>query len=116
MIIKRNWCDAHPTMAHQSGVDWRLLSSAIKTRGDIEEPELEPQYRCLRVYNMCLLWQTAVSPYNRTLLEIHTTIAMSNARRGLPLTSSRIEKIFPKLTPEQIDRIAAHGRTRSGTA
>ena len=38
---------------------------------------------------------------------------MSNARRGLPLTSSRIEKIFPKLTPEQIGRIAAHGRTRS---
>jgi thioredoxin reductase (NADPH) len=38
---------------------------------------------------------------------------MSDARRGLPLTSSRIEKIFPKLTPAQIDRIAAHGRTRS---
>jgi thioredoxin reductase (NADPH) len=38
---------------------------------------------------------------------------MSNARRGLPLTSSRIEKIFPKLTPEQISRISAHGRMRS---
>jgi thioredoxin reductase (NADPH) len=38
---------------------------------------------------------------------------MSNARRGLPLSSSRIEKIFPKLTPEQMDRIAAYGRTRS---
>jgi hypothetical protein len=38
---------------------------------------------------------------------------MSNARRGLPLTSSRIERIFPKLTPEQIRRIAAHGRMRS---
>ena len=38
---------------------------------------------------------------------------MSNARRGLPLTSSRIEKIFPKLTPEQIRRISAHGRIRS---
>ncbi len=38
---------------------------------------------------------------------------MSEARRGLPLTSSRIEKIFPKLTPAQIGRIAAHGRTRS---
>src|ERR687887_388538 len=38
---------------------------------------------------------------------------MSNARRGLPLTSSRIEKIFPKLTPEQIRRIAAHGRIHS---
>jgi thioredoxin reductase (NADPH) len=38
---------------------------------------------------------------------------MSNARRGLPLTSSRIEKIFPKLTAEQIRRISAHGRMRS---
>jgi thioredoxin reductase (NADPH) len=38
---------------------------------------------------------------------------MNEARRGLPLTSSRIEKIFPKLTPAQIGRIAAHGRTRS---
>ena len=38
---------------------------------------------------------------------------MSEARRGLPLTSSRIEKIFPKLTPEQISRIAKYGRTRS---
>jgi thioredoxin reductase (NADPH) len=38
---------------------------------------------------------------------------MSNTRRGLPLTSSRIEKIFPKLTPAQIDRITAYGRTRS---
>jgi thioredoxin reductase (NADPH) len=38
---------------------------------------------------------------------------MSDARRGLPLTSSRIEKIFPKLSPAQIDRIAAHGHIRS---
>ena len=38
---------------------------------------------------------------------------MSNTRRGLPLTSSRIEKIFPKLTPAQIIRIAAHGHVRS---
>lgn len=38
---------------------------------------------------------------------------MSEERRGLPLTNSRIEKIFPKLTPAQIGRIAAHGRTRS---
>src|SRR6476620_5643731 len=37
---------------------------------------------------------------------------MSEARRGLPLTNSRIEKIFPVLTPAQIGRIAAHGRTR----
>ncbi|MGA9844154.1 MAG: FAD-dependent oxidoreductase [Nitrososphaeraceae archaeon] len=38
---------------------------------------------------------------------------MNNTRRGLPLTSSRIEKIFPKLTPAQISRIAAHGHMRS---
>src|SRR5919201_2551227 len=38
---------------------------------------------------------------------------MSDARRGLPLTKSQREKIFPKLTSAQIDRIAAHGRTRS---
>jgi mannose-6-phosphate isomerase-like protein (cupin superfamily) len=49
MIIKRNWRDAHPTIAHQSGLDWRLLSSTMKTSGDIEEPELDPQYRCLKV-------------------------------------------------------------------
>jgi mannose-6-phosphate isomerase-like protein (cupin superfamily) len=48
MIIKRNWRDAHPTIAHQSGVDWRLLSSSIKTSGDIEESSLDPQYRCLK--------------------------------------------------------------------
>ena len=38
---------------------------------------------------------------------------MSNARRGLPLTSSRIEKIFPKLTPAQLSRTAAHGHVRA---
>src|ERR1051325_9016405 len=38
---------------------------------------------------------------------------MSNARRGLPLTSSRIEKIFPKLTPAQLSRIAARGHVCS---
>jgi thioredoxin reductase (NADPH) len=38
---------------------------------------------------------------------------MRNTRRGLPLTSSRIEKIFPKLTPAQIRRVAAHGHVRA---
>src|ERR1041384_3964183 len=33
--------------------------------------------------------------------------------RGLPLTSSRIEKIFPKLTPAQLSRIATRGHVRS---
>ena len=48
MIIKRNSRNAHPTIAHQSGVDWRLLSSAIKTSRDIEESALDPQCRCLK--------------------------------------------------------------------
>ena len=38
---------------------------------------------------------------------------MSDTRRGLPLTKSQREKIFPKLTPAQISRIAAHGHSRS---
>lgn len=38
---------------------------------------------------------------------------MNNTRRGLPLTSSRLERIFPKLTPDQIRRVAAQGRVRS---
>src|ERR671926_477142 len=38
---------------------------------------------------------------------------MNNARRGLPITSSSIEKIFPKLTPAQVSRIAARGHMRS---
>ena len=32
---------------------------------------------------------------------------------GLPLTSSRVEQIFPKLTPVQIRRIAVHGHMRA---
>ena len=39
--------------------------------------------------------------------------AMSKTRRGLPLTSSSIEKVFPKLTPAQIGRIEAHGHMRA---
>jgi len=38
---------------------------------------------------------------------------MSGSRRGLPLTKSQREKIFPKLTPVQINRITSHGRIRS---
>src|SRR6476619_7098635 len=38
---------------------------------------------------------------------------MSNTRKGLPLTSSRTEKIFPVLTPAQIKRIEAHGHIRA---
>jgi thioredoxin reductase (NADPH) len=38
---------------------------------------------------------------------------MSDAPKGLPLTRSRIEEIFPKLTTAQIRRIAAYGRVRA---
>src|SRR5947207_10965330 len=38
---------------------------------------------------------------------------MSHINRGLTLTSSRTEQVFPKLTPAQIRRIAAHGRLRA---
>jgi thioredoxin reductase (NADPH) len=38
---------------------------------------------------------------------------MSNTRRGIPIISSRIEKIFPKLTPAQLSRIATRGHVRS---
>ena len=38
---------------------------------------------------------------------------MSNTRRGLPLRSSRAERIFPTLTPAQIRRIAAQGHIRA---
>ena len=41
-------------------------------------------------------------------------ITMSDSRRGLPLTKSHSDKIFPKLTPAQISRIAIHGRIQSG--
>jgi thioredoxin reductase (NADPH) len=37
---------------------------------------------------------------------------MSDIRRGIPITKFRIEKIFPKLTPAQINRVAAHGHMR----
>ena len=39
--------NTHPTIAHKSGLDWRLLSSATKTSGDIEA-EVEPKYQCLK--------------------------------------------------------------------
>ena len=38
---------------------------------------------------------------------------MSNSPRGLPLTRSHIERIFPKLTSEQIGRMQERGHTRA---
>src|SRR5215216_2103589 len=41
------------------------------------------------------------------------TTSMSDTWRGLPLKSSRMELIFPTLTPAQIRRIAPHGHMRT---
>ena len=38
---------------------------------------------------------------------------MTDTRRGLPITRSRVEQIFPQLTAAQVERIQAHGRKRS---
>ena len=38
---------------------------------------------------------------------------MNNRSKGLPLTRSHVEQIFPKLTPAQIRRIATHGHMRA---
>ncbi len=38
---------------------------------------------------------------------------MNNNSRGLPLTRSHIERIFPKLTSEQIGRMQERGHTRA---
>ena len=47
MIVGRNWRDVYPTIAHKSGVDWRLLSTVNKTSGDIDA-EVEEKYKCLK--------------------------------------------------------------------
>ena len=38
---------------------------------------------------------------------------MSNTPRGLPLTSSRVQDIFLKLTSAQISRLSVHGQMRA---
>ena len=47
MIAIQNWRSVHPTIAHKSGLDWRLLSMAAKTEGDIPAM-VAPMFRCLR--------------------------------------------------------------------
>lgn len=47
MIVIRNWRAVLPTIAHKSGLDWRLLSmKGAKTDGDIDV-DVEPLYKCL---------------------------------------------------------------------
>src|SRR5215469_15293732 len=53
MIIIRNWRNVLPTIAHKSGIDWRLLSNSVKTNGDIDA-EVDSRYQC-RDYNILSL-------------------------------------------------------------
>lgn len=48
-IIKRNWREVFPSIAHKTGIDWRLLSmaSAKKTHGDIDV-EVDQRFQCLK--------------------------------------------------------------------
>ena len=41
------------------------------------------------------------------------TTSVNNTPRGLPLTRSHLEQIFPKLTPTQLRRIKARGQMRA---
>ena len=47
MIAVQNWRSVHPTIAHKSGLDWRLLSMEAKTEGDIPAT-VAPKFRCLK--------------------------------------------------------------------
>ena len=48
MVVIRNWRTVHPTIAHKSGLDWRLLSmKGARTDGDIDV-DTKPQYQCLK--------------------------------------------------------------------
>jgi mannose-6-phosphate isomerase-like protein (cupin superfamily) len=47
VVITRNWRSVQPTIAHKSGIDWRLLSTAAKTSGDIDAI-VEPEFQCLK--------------------------------------------------------------------
>ena len=46
-LIVRNWREVYPTIAHKSGLDWRLLSMDTKTYGDIDA-EVDPKFQCLK--------------------------------------------------------------------
>ncbi len=46
-VVSRNWRDVYPTIAHKSGLDWRLLAMEYKTHGDIDA-EVDLQFQCLK--------------------------------------------------------------------
>jgi hypothetical protein len=37
MIVTKNWRDVYPTIAHKTGIDWRLLSFGGLTGKPTEE-------------------------------------------------------------------------------
>ena len=46
-LIVQNWRNVYPTIAHKSGLDWRLLSMDTKTDGDIDA-EVDRKFQCLK--------------------------------------------------------------------
>src|SRR5690242_11105095 len=50
---------------------------------------------------------------NGMISERHEGHKMTDQNRGLPVTTSRAEQVFPTFTPAQIRRVAAHGHVRA---
>ena len=74
MIITRNWRNVYPTIAHKSGLDWRLLSTPAKTSGDIDS-EVELKYQCLKAITYVSLAKLQPSlSYERHTHEDHEEI------------------------------------------
>jgi mannose-6-phosphate isomerase-like protein (cupin superfamily) len=46
-LIVRNWRNVYPTIAHKSGLDWRLLAMDTKTHGDIDA-KVDAKFQCLK--------------------------------------------------------------------
>ena len=56
MLVVRNWREVRPVIAHGAGIDWRLLSMAGKTSGDINA-ETPQEARCLKAITyVSLAW------------------------------------------------------------
>jgi hypothetical protein len=96
MIIKRNWRDAHPTIAHDSGADGKLLSSTTKTSRDIEEPHLDPKCRCLKAITYVFICQVAAQPIIRTPLSpvIINGVGMIKIGNSRPLFGHQIVQVW----------------------
>ncbi len=71
MIVKRNWRNVYPNIAHKSGLDWRLLAMDTKTSGDIDT-DIDPMFKCLQsiTYVSLARLQPSLS-YKRHIHEDH---------------------------------------------